>query len=376
MSNNHRFICAEYINCTTVDCLNGGQCLNTVKEETDNIKNYKCICPPQYTGVRCEYLIDSCSLNKNVCINNGTCISKPYENQIECMCDENHYGNQCQHKLDNCMKNNPCQHDSTCISDVKEGVTCICSENFFGQNCQFQKTYCKNRKFGDLVADPDSKSNFLVCLNEGHFKVKSCPTGLVWNSYLVHCDYDDKPPAHSCETNICKNGGTCERIDENYKCNCQLGFSGDHCEINVNDCEKNVTEKCGPNGKCLDLVNGYVCICDDDYFGPDCFRNKVKIPCRIGIDIHTTRYFYPFDSSVIVQCNSRGNLLLNKCPNKLHWNPATASCQHDNPVNMTIGCLEKQCVHGKCEMDSNNEPKCICNNGYEGDFCENDIDEW
>ena len=35
-----------------------------------------------------------------------------------------------------------------------------------------------------------------------------------------------------CETNPCRNGGTCYSVDdiETYKCHCAAGFKGIHCE--------------------------------------------------------------------------------------------------------------------------------------------------
>lgn len=42
------------------------------------------------------------------------------------------------------------------------------------------------------------------------------------------------------------------------------GFTGAHCQINVDDCT-NIT--CYNDAECVDLVNGYLCDCKSGYEG-------------------------------------------------------------------------------------------------------------
>ena len=47
--------------------------------------------------------------------------------------------------------------------------------------------------------------------------------------------------------NRCQNGGTCLDIDVGYECQCLDGFTGIHCEVNIDECSGNcnITEsKC------------------------------------------------------------------------------------------------------------------------------------
>lgn len=53
-----------------------------------------------------------------------------------------------------------------------------------------------------------------------------------------------------------------------YHCICIDGFTGDHCEINVNECLSN---PCKNKGQCIDGINNYTCNCDNTgYTGPTC----------------------------------------------------------------------------------------------------------
>ena len=38
------------------------------------------------------------------------------------------------------------------------------------------------------------------------------------------------PDINECQLSPCKNGGTCLNQQAGYSCECQDGYSGDHCE--------------------------------------------------------------------------------------------------------------------------------------------------
>ena len=48
------------------------------------------------------------------------------------------------------------------------------------------------------------------------------------------------------------------------RCICADGFEGEHCEINVDDCEDN---DCENNSTCVDGINNYTCLCPPEYTG-------------------------------------------------------------------------------------------------------------
>ncbi|KAI4890426.1 hypothetical protein NFI96_010812 [Prochilodus magdalenae] len=73
----------------------------------------------------------------------------------------------------------------------------------------------------------------------------------------------------SCHPNPCHNGGICEvgEASVGYLCNCPPGFSGIHCQHNINECEIN---PCKNGGICTDLTANYSCKCSGEYMGRNC----------------------------------------------------------------------------------------------------------
>jgi len=90
-----------------------------------------------------------------------------------------------------------------------------------------------------------------------------CPA---WYSGLTCSERID--PCLSGKT--CANNGKCLTNFDikpfGYICQCLAGFTGQMCEINVDDC---ISQPC-QHGRCIDKINGFICQCYQGYDGIFC----------------------------------------------------------------------------------------------------------
>ncbi|XP_074606670.1 uncharacterized protein LOC141859710 [Acropora palmata] len=98
-------------------------------------------------------------------------------------------------------------------------------------------------------------------------------------SVEVYCDME-RAAVITCTGHPCKNGGSCEyHGNDVFSCKCPLGYSGRHCEIDVNECSSN---PCLNDGTCIDLVHGFNCTCPHNFTG---------IRCELGLGSECNSYF-------------------------------------------------------------------------------------
>lgn len=65
-------------------------------------------------------------------------------------------------------------------------------------------------------------------------------------------------------------------------CSCRSGFTGQRCEININECASN---PCANGSTCIDRINDYTCTCPPGYAGRRCDKPTDRCashPCLNG----------------------------------------------------------------------------------------------
>ncbi|XP_023653723.2 neurocan core protein-like isoform X2 [Paramormyrops kingsleyae] len=82
---------------------------------------------------------------------------------------------------------------------------------------------------------------------------------------------------HPCGTYSCLHGGRCRIEGGGYHCDCPQGFSGESCEIDIDDCS---SHPCQNGGTCIDKVDSFVCLCLPSYRGATCDRDTES--CELG----------------------------------------------------------------------------------------------
>jgi hypothetical protein len=122
-------------------CLNGGQCVF----DTACKDNFKCKCPPGFTGLQCQTDVDECL--SSPCLNGGRCVDR--RNGYECQCRGGFSGKNCQDearqlKVKACMAF-ACQNNATCRLG-SDGPECLCASGFFGSRCDRSvQAECRDR---------------------------------------------------------------------------------------------------------------------------------------------------------------------------------------------------------------------------------------
>ena len=74
---------------------------------------------------------------------------------------------------------------------------------------------------------------------------------------------EEEIPFCSRFPDYCGPNGEC---DNRGFCDCDAGFAGDVCDLNIDECEDNQCQ----SGTCVDRINGYDCQCDFGFEGDFC----------------------------------------------------------------------------------------------------------
>ncbi|XP_061175426.1 uncharacterized protein LOC133184388 [Saccostrea echinata] len=319
--------------CSSNPCKNGGFC-------NSRFNDFTCSCPSGYTGKLCQHDIDSCGPSS--CQNGGTCYDKTGSQGYGCTCPAGYSGDVCQSNINECASNPcspegslgcvdkvndffcncrpgftgkncsvpidecasaPCMHGGNC-TDLVADFQCTCPEGWVGKRCQmiydecqsnnrcpstapciniFKKSFCSCPKntYGDVCQNkPDICRDVRPCLNGATCKegistsTCTCPNndyrGLGCQTMISHCADPSK----------CQNGGTCVNLAPGFRCDCQPGYAGVNCEVNVNDC---AGVSCTGGSTCIDMVNAHYCRCPLGKTGEGCQRN---------LDVNYDMYFY------------------------------------------------------------------------------------
>uniref|UniRef100_A0A8C4RW60 EGF-like domain-containing protein n=1 Tax=Erpetoichthys calabaricus TaxID=27687 RepID=A0A8C4RW60_ERPCA len=148
-----------------------------------------------------------------------------------------------------------------------------------------------------------------------------------------------------CHSTPCANAGLCKDLgNQKYECACQPGTSGPQCEIIIDSCD---SHPCANGGSCGSRVGGFECSCLEGYSGTLCEEQLDQYPCQNS-----------------GQCSLVKGVRKCTCPEGYSGD----SCED---VQELDACSSSPCKNGgTCRLDGNAGYLCECSTGYGGTNCE------
>lgn len=392
------------------DCQNHGKCIKVpnILGTTTNI----CECPSEATGPQCQYA--ACS-NSKVCENGGIC--EAVNDYFRCHCPLGYIGFNCQFKIEKtACTPNPCVNGICRLDGSIDNAICDCFYYFKGARCDepnpCDQTSCSGHGTctavnGNRKCDCETGWSGDRCatdIDECAENARLCGRGICENtkgSYVCHC-----PPGRigthcevtyydACHGSPCMNNGICKATynfvnNQTFTCLCRAGFTGDLCQINIDDCAAYIDDltgikysRCDNGGVCVDKDNKKECLCLPGFFGAECHEN-VNECVLFGAD-YCLNGGSCLDSYGDFRCacvigftGSRCELSVDDCVN--HMCHPESKCidglrRYDcecPPHRMGIYCeylnpcyQHSPCIHGEClPIEHLGDYKCRCQPGY------------
>ncbi|CAG5120714.1 unnamed protein product, partial [Candidula unifasciata] len=226
--------------------------------------------------------------------------------------------------MNECELDTTCQNNSTCINSFGS-FTCACVEGWTGLRCEEDINECE---LGHC-------SNLGTCSNTpGGFQCE-CP--ISWQGNRCQEDVNEC----AMEVSPCRNNATCHNMLGGFHCECAEGWTGPLCDVDINECLL-VPDVCKAIGNFTDTENttdyhtlctntnpGFVCTCEDGWTGPFCNEDINECLMSPGI------------------------------------------CR----VEVIASQLENSTTYHTLCVNSNPGYVCICQEGWTGELCDEDIDE-
>lgn len=272
--------------CRTTSCSQAGTC-------SADGGRVSCECAPGHTGSACQIGTATCAMN-DPCSTHGSCSER--DGVVSCRCEPGFTGPTCAEcypgyaatDAGTCVLSEQCVASScsfagTCSADGGR-IACACDPGYEGSLCSTCATGFHRASDFTCVADETcagtsrcgANGNCVVTQGTAGCACAAGYAGLACERCYAgyHAEDGGAPDGGTgcvldsiCRPETCRFHGTCiEDGGSSPSCQCDVGFGGSNCQNNIDDC---VNSACGA-GRCVDLVDSYVCLCDGGVYGQVC----------------------------------------------------------------------------------------------------------
>ncbi|KAL3086398.1 hypothetical protein niasHT_033516 [Heterodera trifolii] len=314
-----------------------------------------------------------CRLSGMECFHDGICSRDG--SHCDCSPSPNWFGAQCE--LRRCShRHNPCINGAEC-EKTKESFKCHCAVGFTG-------TYCENAV--PTICDRDGGRDD-PCVHG------TCRVGTTVDDFVCDCQYGYTgkicADINFCQssTEVCLNG-FCMNDQNGSHCQCQTGWSGQRCQEDIDECQLR-DKLCQNGGKCVNTIGGFYCECPSDFVGylcevphrptDPCLANH--FPCLNGAQCHENIMATTAVWALDAHFDWRWECECLPGFEGKHCERAVDECDMGMMTCLNGG----KCAHAWADdvRDGNgivvernwHASQCKCMHGFEGDFCEQDINE-
>ncbi|XP_072019599.1 uncharacterized protein [Amphiura filiformis] len=182
---------------------------------------------------------------------------------------------------------NPCNNEGMCIDEI-DYYQCNCTgTGYQGDICQIVSSACKYPgdiqnghvipgQAGNIYA-PGEKVEFTCAdgyMPDGE-KQAFCQSDGTWSDENPVCKSEDDVNECSQTPSPCHVNADCSNTEGSYTCHCQPGFAGDGYTTctDTDECSSN---PCQNGGTCNDLINNFRCDCSFVYEGVRCESRSIE----------------------------------------------------------------------------------------------------